>query len=170
MTQWTLALALAGTCVGTITDLRTRTIPNWLTLPLPLCGLLLHGLERGLAGLLFAAVGALVCFLPVYVLFQRNALGGGDVKLFTALGALVGARDGLELELTAFLLVALFALMAMAWKGRLLQLLSLSWRASLHLLAPLRFPRPDGAQGGVELPMGLAIMLATLALAARSSL
>lgn len=170
MTPWILALAVAASCVATITDLRTRTIPNWLTFPLPLLAGAVQALERGAEGLLFAVVGAVVCFLPMYLLFVRHALGGGDVKLFTGLGALLGARDGLELELTAFTLVALFALLVMAWRGQLLRLLGASVRASLHLLAPARFVAPNTAVVSMELPMGLAILCAALALSARSVL
>ena len=170
MEKWTLALALAASCAAMITDLRTRTIPNWLTLPLLPSALLIHGITAGLAGSLRSGVGALVCFLPVYFLFTRHALGGGDVKLFAALGALLGARDGLELELTAFVIVAAFALLAMAWHGRFARLLAQSWRASLHLIAPARFARPQAGEGSMELPMGLAILVAILALCLRSAL
>jgi len=168
MTPWPLALTLLGACVATLTDLRTRTIPNWLTLPLLAFALATHALERGVWGLSLALLGSLVCFLPVYFLFTRHALGGGDVKLFAAFGALVGPRDGLELELTAFVLVTLFVLVTSVWSGRLLRLLVASWRASLHLLRPARFPPPEAGAESVELPMGLAILCAVLALAARS--
>lgn len=170
MTPWILALAVAASCVAAVTDLRTRTIPNWLTFPLPLLAAAARTLDGGAHGLLLSLVGAVVCFLPVYFLFVRHALGGGDVKLFTGLGALLGARDGLELELTAFTLVALFALLVMALRGQLLRMLGASLRASLHLLAPARFVAPDTAVASMELPMGLAILCATLALSARSAL
>jgi prepilin peptidase CpaA len=168
MTQCSLLLVVAASAIATITDLRTRTIPNWLTLPLPALALLLHGLHAGTAGLLFSALGVVACFLPVYFLFARGALGGGDVKLLAGFGGLVGARDGLELELAAFSLLAVFALLATALRGRLWPLLTASARATLHLLAPRRFARPDASRDGVELPMGLAIFCATLALLARS--
>jgi prepilin peptidase CpaA len=168
MTTWTLLLVVLAATIATITDLHSRTIPNWLTLPLPLAALLLHGLHTGVEGLYFAALGAVACFLPVYFLFARGALGGGDVKLFAGFGCLVGPRDGLELELTSFCLVALFALAVTAWRGRLWRLLAASLRASLFLLSPARFARPDTEADGLQLPMGLAILLATLALLARS--
>lgn len=170
MEKWTLAVVLAVSCIAMVTDLRTRTIPNWLTLPVLPMALLLHCIRGGVEGALQSGAGALVCFLPVYFLFTRHALGGGDVKLFAGLGALLGGRDGLELELTAFAIVAIFALFAMAWSGRLARLLAQSWRASLHLLAPQRFARPEAGEGSVELPMGLAILIASLALCVRSSL
>lgn len=169
MTKGTLVLAVLAACVAAITDLRTRTIPNWLTLPCSLLGLALAGSARGGEGLVLAALGALACFLPPYFLFVRGALGGGDVKLFGALGALLGARAGLELELGAFALVASFALLSMAVRGRFRWLLASSWRASLHLLAPRRYARPLDPEDGLELPMGLAILAATVLLGVGSA-
>lgn len=168
MTLWPLLVALVACGIAMVTDLRSRTIPNWLTLPLALCGLLVHGLHDGVSGLLLACVGLLVCALPLYFLFVREALGGGDVKLLAALGALFGARSGLELELTAFALVALYALCVTAWRGRMLSLLATSARATLHLVSPKRHPRPDAASEGMQLPMGLAIFVAVGALAVRA--
>lgn len=167
MTSWLLALALVASLLATVTDLRTRTIPNWLTFPLVPLASALHLLQSGLEGLLFASLGALVCFAPVYFLFARGALGGGDVKLFAGLGALLGARDGLELELSAFCMVSLFAIVLTAWRGRLWVLVRASLRATLHLVAPQRHARPAEPDAGLELPMALAIFVATLAHAFR---
>jgi prepilin peptidase CpaA len=168
---WALSLALAACCLAAVTDLRARTIPNWLTLPLLLCGVLGHGLWWGFDGLWLSVLGCSICFVPGYFLFVRNALGGGDVKLFAGLGALLGPREGLELQLCAFALVALYALWSTAWHGRLGALLRSSCRATLHLLAPARFARPSGVEyESVELPMGVAILLSALAVALRSAL
>jgi hypothetical protein len=91
------------------------------------------------------------------------------VKLFAGLGALLGPREGLEVQLAAFMLVALYALWSTAWHGRLGGLLYSSYRASLHLMAPARFARPTGEQNeSVELPMGAAIMLAVVAACLRT--
>jgi prepilin peptidase CpaA len=167
---WTLALCSAAACLAAVTDLRTRTIPNWITLPLPLLGFVLHGLRLGFDGLWLSLLGCLLTLAPVYFLFSRGALGGGDVKLFAGLGALLGPREGLELELSAFVLLAIYALWLTAWHARLRSLLRSSWRASLHLLAPSRFALPEQTeQALLELPMGLAILLAVLALWLRRS-
>jgi prepilin peptidase CpaA len=162
------ALVIAG--IAAFTDLRARIIPNWLTLPAIVSGLVLHLSLGGLHGALLSVLAALLCFAPAYFLFVRGALGGGDVKLFAALGAWLGVRDGLELELTAFVLVAAFALWSMAWDGRLRALLQASFRATLHLVLPSRFERPLPTEGCAELPMGGAILGASLAVLIRSVL
>ncbi len=81
----TAILAVAAVC-----DLRTRRIPNWVTLPAIPVGVTAQalfgdGLWAGLAG--FGA--ALAAF---FLLFAVGAMGAGDVKLFAAVGAFVGIR------------------------------------------------------------------------------
>jgi prepilin peptidase CpaA len=168
MTQassWPLAVVALCCCIAAVTDLRARIIPNWLTLPM-LCGaLLLHAVRADVFAVGQAVMGALACGLPAFFLFSRGALGGGDVKLFAALGALLGVVTGLELQLCSFILLSIYALWRSAWQGSLRALLRGSWCATLHLFAPLRFARPPVAlQGGGDLPMGLAILLALLGL------
>jgi prepilin peptidase CpaA len=167
---WSLSVSLISACVAAFTDLRTRTIPNWLTLPVLAVALLVHGVLLGTDGILVAALGAVLCFVPSYFLFTRGALGGGDVKLFAALGALLGPREGLELELTAFMLMAGFALWSSAWHGQLGALLRASWRATLHLFWPSRFAPSVPSGFSHEAPMGGAILVAVIALCVRSLL
>ena len=73
-----------------ISDLRTRRIPNVLTLSAAGGALLFHLLTGGpsAAGWSLAgwAVGVLL-FLPIFAL---RGMGGGDVKLLAAVGAWIG--------------------------------------------------------------------------------
>ncbi|MGC4053922.1 MAG: prepilin peptidase [Paludibaculum sp.] len=74
-------------------DIRSRNIPNWLTMGGIVAGLALHPYLAGWAGLKFSAAGlglAALMFLPLFVL---RWLGGGDVKLMAAVGALAGAGN-----------------------------------------------------------------------------
>lgn len=170
ISHWPVLTCLAAASVATVTDLRTRTIPNWLTLPLLPLALLGHALQSGGGGLLQSTLGGLVCFLPCLFLFARGAVGGGDVKLFAAFGALLGAGQGLELQLTSFVLISAYTLWRMAWHGKLWLLLTASYRASLHLAMPSRFSAPAPGEGGHDVPMGLAILMASMALTVREAL
>lgn len=84
-------LALAALICATVFDLRQREIPDSLSLGLMLGAIGmkaagLHPLGWGEIGL-----GAVSAFAVSAFLFARGGLGGGDVKLFTALGAVLGA-------------------------------------------------------------------------------
>lgn len=82
---------LVYVAVLAVVDLRSRRIPNGLTLMAAAAGLVLNGFAGGLMGLASAGLGlaiALCAFLPMYA---GSGLGAGDVKAMAAVGALVGA-------------------------------------------------------------------------------
>ena len=84
-------IVLAGLAAAAI-DLRTRRVPNALTGAVAVMGLALAGIHAGSVSLVMAIAGCaagLALMLPGYVL---GATGGGDVKLFAAMGTLVGPR------------------------------------------------------------------------------
>ena len=74
-----------------VSDLRTRRIPNWLTVPAFALGLLTHAATGGFAGLGFSLLGFLTGFGILFVLWLIGGSGGGDVKMMGALGAWLGA-------------------------------------------------------------------------------
>jgi prepilin peptidase CpaA len=86
-----------------VEDLRRRTLPNWLTVGGLAAGLAL-GARHGWHGLWMAAAGAAVGFAVLLPLFWMRAMGGGDVKLMAAYGAVLGP----SLVLLAALLAAFF--------------------------------------------------------------
>ena len=91
-------------------DLKKGTIPNILTLPALAGGLLSGVLSNGMAGFLSSLCGAgLLSVIPL-ILFYRRVLGGGDVKLLAAMGALYGSGTGLEFEFMAFCAVSVWGL------------------------------------------------------------
>jgi prepilin peptidase CpaA len=85
------AVAASGT-VSAVIDLRTRRVPNWLTVSTAASGLALAGLGATGQTVASAAAGCglgLLMMLPGYI-FGKT--GGGDVKLFAAFGTLLGPR------------------------------------------------------------------------------
>jgi prepilin peptidase CpaA len=77
--------------IAAFTDLQSRRIPNWLTLPALPVGLLAQTLYGD--GIWQGLLGALGGFLALFLLFAVGAGGAGDVKLFTVVGAFVGFRN-----------------------------------------------------------------------------
>jgi len=83
------AVALSGSAAAAI-DLRTRRVPNQLTLAIGVLGLTLaasHVTGVTVTGALAGCVLGLLLMLPGHVI---GATGAGDVKLFAAIGTLLG--------------------------------------------------------------------------------
>jgi prepilin peptidase CpaA len=85
-----LAVVLLGTVAGAVVDVRTRRVPNHLTLTMASAGLVLAATGSGRVGVIAACAGAatgLLLMLPGYLF---GGTGGGDVKLLAAAGTLLG--------------------------------------------------------------------------------
>ena len=114
-----LVVVAAGAGGGALIDLRTRRVPNVLTLGLAVAGV--TGAVAGLSGLtLGASVTGLVLgfalMLPGHVI---GATGAGDVKLFAAIGSLVGPITISIGFLYTVLAGGALALLVAATRGRL---------------------------------------------------
>jgi len=100
--------AAVFTATAMIWDLRTRRLPNWLTVGAFVLAILFHVATDGLSGLSTALGGFAVGFGVLLVLWLIGGGGGGDVKLMGALGACLGA----PLTLIVFFTSVFFALMS----------------------------------------------------------
>ena len=99
-------------------DLRTRRIPNGLTLAGLAAGLAWHGIRGGGPGLLLSGEGVAVATLALLPYAVRG-LGAGDVKLLGAVGALAGPAFALWTLLGAMVAGGLLALLWAAGRGAL---------------------------------------------------
>ncbi len=90
---WGVVVAAAG--VAAWTDIKNRRIPNALTGPLLLSGLVFSGVNCGWAGLGDSAAAMVVLSLPCVLLFLFAGGGAGDAKLMAAFGAWLGLINGL---------------------------------------------------------------------------
>ncbi len=81
-----LAALATGLLIAAFTDLRRREIDNWLTMAIAI-GAPLFWISTGLSWLDvgFRVAIALITFLIFLALFVLRLMGGGDVKLLTAL-------------------------------------------------------------------------------------
>ncbi|CAG36266.1 A24 family peptidase [Desulfotalea psychrophila] len=94
---------LIALSVSTVTDLRARRIPNFITLSMMLIALLVHGLLSGFAGVLFSLQG-IACGMGLLLIpHLLGGMGAGDVKLLAAVGAALGAAH----TFYAFLVIAI---------------------------------------------------------------
>lgn len=165
---YTFALLLL-TGSAAISDAKTGLIPNRLTLPMLVLAPLLQGLGGGPTALFGSLLAALGCAVVPLLLFTRGAMGGGDLKLFAAVGALIGVQQGLLLQVLSYALAAACALIWLGLRGELGAVLA----SSLRLL--LGRTRKRGGTGDADaqfhsIRLGPAVFAASLVLGARALL
>ncbi len=100
-----------------VTDFRDHRIPNLLTLPALLGGLMFHAATGGLTGSLWALKGALFGGALLIIPFALGGMGGGDVKLLAAAGAWLGPHGVGHLFIYGALVGALISIVLMARHG-----------------------------------------------------
>src|SRR5438270_8990832 len=127
-------LAVAVTCA--VTDLWKGKIYNAVTYPAMALGVVLSVWQHGASGIWFALGGFAVGFFPAFVLFALGGMGGGDVKLLGAVGAIAGAVAATETLILAFVFGGIFALGKLAWHGRLFVTLGRTLRTIVSYAVP----------------------------------
>ena len=105
--------------VAAFWDIRTRRIPNWLTLSGVLLGVALNTFLFEINGLWFSLKGLGVAFGVYFLLYLLRAMGAGDVKLMAAVGAAAGAGNWLGILVLTSVAGAVAGLLLVAFKGRL---------------------------------------------------
>ena len=107
-------VALVGLFLGSLEDMRTREVPDWLSFSLIFIGvgsaLIFSIFRNDYSILLSSVVGLAVCVGLAYLMFYTAQWGGGDSKLLMGMGALIGL-DVLNLNTVPLLLVFLINVM-----------------------------------------------------------
>lgn len=162
---WGWWIAFAAVTVATVIDWNTRRIPNLLTFPLVLLGLVLNAVVggwMGLAGALAGLVVGLLIFLPFMAL---GAMGAGDVKLLAALGALLGVMHVFWIGLFTAAMGGVLVVFYSLGQRSLPRLLNRTGALLKTLLLTGRLPKVDELQAKREdyMPYALAIALGVVA-------
>ena len=112
-------LLIALVLTAAIWDLKSRRIPNWLSLAGIICGIALNSFLYGMTGLKASLEGLATAFAIYFVLYLVRAMGAGDVNLMAAVGAFVGPGNWLMIFLITALLGGAIALTILIWRKRL---------------------------------------------------
>ena len=154
-----IALALA---VAVGWDLKTRRIPNALTAPLAVGGLVFHLVVAGRPGLKFSLLGLAMGLGIFLVPYMLGGMGGGDVKLIAALGAWLGPKNILITVLYTGVAGGLLALGAIVALGGKKFNFTQTIYEDLVCFMTLRGGEPVAARSGPGIPYSLAIAAGTL--------
>ena len=153
-------LAIGCGLVGAVTDLRSRRIPNWLTFPTMLLGVVLHFAVGGWRGGSSSLFGLLVCGIVFLVFYLAGGMGAGDVKLIAAEASLLGLPCSGSLLLYTVLCGGVMALALAARRGRLRRTASNVLHLILHHQRNGLRPHPELNvlnQSTLRLPYAVAI-------------
>lgn len=155
---------LIVTGIAAYTDARTGLIPNWLTFPPLIIAPIAYGFMHGISGVVGSLASMLACGLVPYLLFRKDAIGGGDVKLFAAIGALFGGLHGglglgFEAQLFAFITAGVFALGKLAWEGKLLRTFMNSIYIVINPVLPVRYKREVVPELMTMMRLGVSIFV-----------
>jgi prepilin peptidase CpaA len=143
-------------------DLRYRKIPNWATLPGIALGFGMNSLLYGWAGLKTSGLGFLVGFGALLVLFVFSWMGGGDVKLMAAVGALKGYPFVVSALFYSLLVGVFIGVVMLIWNRKTLRAFK-----NIFLFMASRItssiPKHDLQPAETtKIPFGLAIVLGTI--------
>jgi prepilin peptidase CpaA len=122
----TIAL-IAVTC-----DVRTRRIPNWLTLSGAVAAVLYGVVAAGLYGFGQALFGWIVGAMLFFPLFALRGMGAGDVKLVAALGAWLGPVEAVYLAIFVSIAGGVAGLIVSVLHGYVKQAFSNLWLMLMH--------------------------------------
>ncbi len=132
------AMSFTALFIGSITDLRTREVPDWLNFGLIFSGVTLNTLFTFIYGqfnmqvlengnilytispdsyLINSLIGLVILFGVAYIMFDAGQWGGGDSKMLMGLGAMLGINFKSSEFLFGFFINALFvgAIYGLLW-------------------------------------------------------
>lgn len=153
---------LAVAAVAAVSDVTAGKIPNWLTYPAVVLGLALGGLLERWDGLLSHAIGLGAAFLPLFFFYRLGAgLGGGDVKLMAAVGALSGWPAILPVMLYSFIVAAVMGLVMMVWRRQTWPTFKRLGRTLKSVLLPGVAIVSPTAPESIQVPFAASVCLGT---------
>lgn len=166
-----LAFAIAVAAIAAWRDWRTGEIPDRMTLwPLAIAPIahfaapLLTGrsLEAGVEAAGSSVLGALACAAPPMLLYRMSngkAIGGGDVRLLAAIGAILHPMAGIEAEFYSFMAAMLIAPARMAWEGKLFRVLGNTLALAINPLLPRHRRRQISPEMLTSMRFGPAVLV-----------
>jgi len=157
---WVAAPVVVIAALAAQADVRTRRIPNHLTLPAIGIALLSHWILRGPQGLADSATAMAIVGCALLPGWLMRWMGAGDVKLVAALGAWLGMPLAVVMLLLSLVAGGVCSLVLAARRRVLVR--ALHGAAALGTMALAQGGRPGGsatvATTGIRFPFALAVL------------
>jgi prepilin peptidase CpaA len=171
ISQATTAATCAFVAISVASDVRSRRIPNLLCGVGMLVGLGLNALCFGWHGLAASGSGLFANIALLLFPFAMGGIGGGDVKMMGAIGALLGLKTGLVALAVGLAFGGVVMVIHLARRrqlGKTLRTVSTMTSASILTgsVEPLRLS--VATPGAVTLPYSVPLGLGAIAVLAMS--
>jgi len=153
-----LVVAVGVLAIIAYHDVRTRRIPNALSLTIATLGLTRIALAEDAAAGWYTLAAAAVTFAGTFVMFRWGIIGGGDAKMIPAAALLIGSRDLLNFLFLMSLCGGALALATIAIEN-LEWSLKRFWRPA-HIPAGTETDRVRVPPKASTVPYGVAIAAA----------
>ena len=144
-------------------DVRYRRIPNPFVLATLTVGIFTNAIFGGLSGALASLGGCALAFFLMFTLHVFGAMGAGDVKLFAAIGSVMGASLVLPTFFVVVLTGGLLAIVSMLRAGAVRSTMHNVLLVLVGLMPGWKMPRfsvPTDRR--YTIPYGVAITLGSL--------
>jgi len=112
-------IVILASLVAAVIDVRHAVIPNRITIPLFIGGLIFSLWTGGNAALIGSITASLLIALPFIILFVLAGGGAGDAKLMGAVGAWLGWNQSICVLLAVMISGVILAIIVAAVKGTL---------------------------------------------------
>jgi prepilin peptidase CpaA len=157
------ALLVPLAVIITYYDVRYRRIPNAFVLATLLSGLIVNTIYGGWKGTVASLGGCAIAFILMFMLHIFGAMGAGDVKLFAAVGSLVGTQLVLPTFVVVILTGGALALLLMLHTGAVRATMQRVLMILVGLLPGWEMPRfAVPADRKATIPYGVAITFGSL--------
>jgi len=144
-------------------DIRHRRIPNKLVFATLVAGISLNLVFRGWHGLASSLEGMAVAFGMMFMLHAIGTMGAGDVKLFAAVGSIVGISQVLQTLVIVAIMGGVLAVIKMIYVRRVGRTLAGVKQFFFGLLPGQTIPHFEvPVDGSNTLPYAIPICLGAL--------
>ncbi len=137
------ATATVCAVIGSVFDVKSRRIPNFITGPALLLGLMMHLALGGWTQLASSLAAGLICGIIFLIFYLAGGMGAGDVKLILAVGCIAGLSHIAYLLVLTAISGGVMAIGLALIRGRLSQtFMNVAELANHHTTEGLT-PHPD---------------------------
>jgi prepilin peptidase CpaA len=170
-----LGIAAGVAAIAAVYDWRKGEVPSWLTHSVLLGAPFLHvaghvllakePIDTALQEGAYSLGGAALCAVVPMLLFRQGAMGGGDVKLLAAIGAILQPMVGVEAQMYGLFAGAILAPAVLAYQGKLFSTLKNSFAIGANLFLPKTRQRTIDSSALSWFRLGPAIFVGVMATA-----